>query len=353
MEKNHDVELKTITDHPYNAGTPIEALSDDLTPADLIYVRNHFAIPSVGEQAWSIDVGGAVENPLELTMDDLRSMEPRALSMTLECAGNGRKKMDPLPGGTPWEYGAVSIVEFAGTSLTNVLQMARIDQEVTEIYFEGADSGEVSPGRREPFARSLPLDIANHPDTLLAWEMNGEPLTAQHGYPLRLVVPGWYGMASVKWLKKVTARTKPFEGYFQRERYVYVADGSIDHAEPVTSICIRALIIRPGHTAVLRVNKATQIEGIAWSGESAVSKVEVSTDAGLSWHMAQVADPGNKYQPQRWTYRWTPQSSGTFTLSCRAYDVAGNAQPTEQKWNEFGYGNNGPHSISVEVVADG
>ena len=196
----HSPDLITVTENPYNAETPLTALLQEVTSLEQIYVRNHFTVPDVDMASWALDIAGDVKKPLSISYSELQSLPAKTLKVTLECAGNARKSVSPPPPGTLWGNGAVSVVEFSGVPLSLLLEKVGVAAGVLEAVFQGADRGEVSPGRREQFVRSLPLDVARHPDTLLAWQMNGQPLTPEHGYPVRLVVPGWYGMASVKWL---------------------------------------------------------------------------------------------------------------------------------------------------------
>lgn len=245
MKGSQSAELVALTAEPYNAEPPRSALPTDLTPRDLVYVRNHFEVPRIELENWSLVVSGSAAEPIEFSFCEVRQLPHKTLRVALECAGNGRNRMHPVPDGTPWGYGAVSIVEFAGTSLRNVLHEAGIPDGALEVAFEGTDRGEVELGRIESFARSLPLDVALETDTLLAWDMNGRPLSPEHGFPLRLVVPGWYGMASVKWLKRVTPMTEPFRGFFQNDRYVYLEEQGTRDGEPVRRMRPRSLIVTP------------------------------------------------------------------------------------------------------------
>jgi DMSO/TMAO reductase YedYZ molybdopterin-dependent catalytic subunit len=202
----------------------MQALAESLRAAPLFYIRNHFDVPGLGAASWRLPVDGVVEHPLGFSVKDLQTLPERTAIVTLECAGNGRTRMNSVPPGTPWAYGAVGTARFTGTPLHLLLDQAGVGAETIEVVFTGADQGEVEPGRVTRFARSLPLDVARHPDTLMAWAMNGEPLPLQHGFPLRLIVPRWYGMASVKWARRDHRLSRPFEGYFQRESYAYAGE---------------------------------------------------------------------------------------------------------------------------------
>jgi DMSO/TMAO reductase YedYZ molybdopterin-dependent catalytic subunit len=345
---NQPLQRVLVTEQPYNAETPLSALLDELTPLELVYVRNHFEVPELDATNWSLEIEGAVKEPITIVYTELQKLSSEAVKITLECAGNGRNMMTPQPKGTPWGYGAISVVQFRGTPLSNVLEMAHVDETAVEVVFHGADQGEVEPGRKENFVRSLPMDVALNSDTILAWEMNGKPLTAKHGFPLRLVVPGWYGMASVKWLQKITLVSMPFQGFFQNEHYVYKEEEGTQEGEPVRQIRTRSLILDPKDGSSLSGDEI-EIRGIAWSGYEAIAAVELSTDGGAQWLPANVEEPSSRYGVQGWYLKWKPETSGKYQLLCRATDTMGNSQPTSQVWNKLGYGNNGVHAISVIV----
>jgi DMSO/TMAO reductase YedYZ molybdopterin-dependent catalytic subunit len=342
-------EPQIVNERPYNAGTPLEALFEELTPIELTFVRNHFDVPSIKGEQWALSVGGLVDQPLVLSLDDLQSRQTKRLKTVLECAGNGRTGMDPLPEGTPWGYNAVSAVEFRGTSLADVLEQAGMDSQAVEVVFTGADRGITAAGSEESYARSLPIEIAMQPDTLLAWEMNGQPLTPNHGHPLRLLVPGWYGMASVKWLERIEVVDTPFTGFFQATHYLYRDESGTPDGEPVRRMRVRSLIARPEDGAEIR-EPEVELAGVAWSSAVQVSRVEVSLDRGVTWEPAEL-DDGSTDQPMRiWRFRWTQPEPGVYEIMVRATDANGISQPTDSVWNRLGYGNNGPHSIRVSVV---
>lgn len=346
MERNHaPLELSTVTDMPYNAETPLSALLDEVTDSELIYIRNHFDAPKIELADWILQVGGSVDSPQTLSLSDIRALPLKTFKMTLECAGNGRISMDPAPPGTPWGYGAVSVVEFAGTSLSNLLNRVGVLEQAVEVVFHGADKGEAMPGRTEQYIRSLPLEVALQPDVILAWEMNGKQLSVNHGFPLRLVVPGWYGMASVKWLDQITVSKEQFSGFFQDEEYIYSQEEGTPEGEAVRSIRVRSLILESTQKEDGRV----EIRGIAWSGEGAISKVEVSWDAGIEWHKAELDKPSSRFDVQRWRYLWLRNESGEFAIISRATDNANKSQPESNVWNRGGYGNNGPHEIQISI----
>ena len=341
--------LEGVTPNPYNAGTPFSALMSDLTAAELVYVRNHFPVPEIDPVSWRLTIRGTAEQSLSLSLSEIQSRPQTTLRMALECAGNGRKSMEPMPGGTPWDYNAVSIVEFTGTPLFSLLEEVGIQETAREVVFVGSDKGEIKQGREEDYTRSLPLDKAMKPDILLAWGMNGTTLSLEHGFPIRLVVPGWYGMASVKWLKEIKLVEEPFTGYFQNEHYVYAEEEGIEDGEPVREIRVRSLILKP--EVGMEVERGViEIVGLSFSGEGEITKVELSFDTGNSWVSAELEEPSSTYAAQKWSYDWVPDESGVYYLLSRATDDAGNTQPTKQRWNRLGYGNNGVHEIKITIL---
>jgi DMSO/TMAO reductase YedYZ molybdopterin-dependent catalytic subunit len=346
--KTQNQALIPVTKRPMNAETPHAALLTELTPTELFYVRNHFDIPRTSRAGWRLEVNGAVGQPLSLSLEEIKELPGKELLVTLECAGNGRSSQQPPASGTPWDLGAVSQARFSGTSLSNLLGQLEIADDALEVLFSGADQGQVRNGQNVPYARSLPLQVALHPDTLLVWEMNGSELTPEHGYPLRLVVPDWYGMASVKWLQHISLLTEPFEGFFQREEYVYVGEVGLQDGAPVTHMRVRSLILSPAPGSVLAPGEI-RITGITWSGAGQVEEVELSFDQGRSWEQADLHAPSSDYGVQRWSYDWQPATGGQYTLIARASDSMGNTQPLAPRWNKGGYGNNNAHQISLSV----
>lgn len=346
MAEPREPGLVTREENPYNAGTPAAALSEPIVPNRLFYVRNHFAVPEIDAAGWRVRVEGEVERPLSLSLADLMALPPRSLAVTLECAGNGRARMRPPPGGTPWEWDAVSTARFTGTSLAHVLAASGVRPSAVEILFEGADRGEVEPGRAEPFARSLPLDAARHPETILAWEMNGEPLPPEHGFPVRLVVPRRYAVASVKWLARIAAIPVPFRGFFQANKYVYEGMAGVPDGTPVTAMRVRAAIARPADGERVPAGPI-EIAGTAWSGEGAIRRVEIRVDDG-PWLDATLGEPAGRHGAVPWVWVWRA-ARGRHVVSARATDDTGAAQPLEPVWNVHGYGNNVVQRVEVDV----
>lgn len=335
-------ELVPVKFEPFNAETPLEALSEGRTPTASFFVRSNHPEPELPAATHRLTVEGAVEAPLTLKVAGLYRGALREVTATLECAGNGRTTMAPLPEGEPWGKGALGTAVWRGVPLAEVLERARLRPDVLEILVEGAD-GEGS----KRFARALPVSKALHPDTLLALEMNGQPLPRAHGAPVRLIVPGWYGMASVKWVRRIEALTQPFTGHYQRERYVYDA-GNGQAPEPVTRMRVKSLILTPAEGARVAPGRVA-VHGIAWSGERRVVQVEVAVDGGETWKPATLLETPRPSAWVRWAFTWEDAAPGRHTLRARATDEAGETQPESPQWNRLGYGNNAVVARVVDV----
>ncbi len=336
-----------------NHELPLEALRYDVTPTGLHYTLIHFDIPPVDMAAWRLHVAGQVHQPLTLTLGELHQRPMRTLRVTLECAGDGRALLHSRPLSQPWLTGAVGTAEWTGTPLRLLLEEAGIGGDVCEILFTGLDRG-IEGGVEQDYQRSLPLRVALHDDVLLAWAMNGAPLEPQHGSPVRLIVPGWYGMAHVKWLRAIEALTISFEGYQQAVAYRY-CQARAEPGEPVTVMRVRSLMIPPGIPDFLTRARIVRrgpvaLRGRAWSGRAPIARVEVSLDGGASWAPAEVDEAVGAYSWQAWRYCWEAASPGTYELCCRAHDSAGDAQPLEQYWTARGMGNNMVQRVLVLVT---
>ncbi len=336
--------------HPLNCETSIPALVGGVVmPNAHFYVRNHFQIPTFSEQTWRLKIGGLVERPLSLSLRDLKNMRSQTLVVTLECAGNGRSLLDPPIEGEKWELGAVSTAEWIGVPLVEVLDRAGIKAGACEVLFQGADSGRV-PGRAEAihFERSLSLDQARNSDILLAYAMNGEPLPIQHGHPLRVIVPGWYAVASVKWLTEIELIGKPFAGHYQVDTYFYEwqRDGKTIR-EPVTLQRVRSLITEPQAGQEIERGELA-IRGVAWSGSALIARVEVSI-GDSPWRQARLVGEPNRHSWQWWELIARVEGAGTTRIRARARDLAGSIQPEQSEWNRLGYGNNVTQEVSVLI----
>ncbi len=340
--------LIVVREEPFNAEAPIDALRANPTPTPNFYVRSNFAIPTLAAERWRLRVEGAVERPFDLSLDDLLALPARELVVTLECAGNSRLGLAPLPQGEPWGSGAVSTGRWRGAALRDVLGRAGLHGDVIEILFEGADRGEREDADGPlAFARSLPLDKALDPDTLLAYELNGEPLPREHGGPARLIVPGWYGMASVKWPLRMVALEQPFKGYFQAKRYVLDRPGNPEH-EPLRAMRVKSTITCPAAGAVLAPGRHL-VSGVAWSGAGAITRVEISTEGAGVWRPARLLGEPTCYGWRQWEFEWEVACRGRHALRARATDERGNIQPDAAEWNRLGYANNAVQVVVVEV----
>lgn len=327
----------------------LEGLRYDVTPIGMHYLLIHFDIPDADEQAWRVTIGGLVRNPLELSVADLRARPAVTMPVTMECAGNGRARLTPRPVSQPWLDEAIGTASWTGTPLAPILEEAGLDEDAVEIVFAGADRG-IQGGVEQDYERSLTIAEATREGVLLAYEVNGRPLPPQHGYPVRLLVPGWYGMTSVKWLTRITAVAEPFEG-FQMDAYRMREDPD-DPGVPVTRMQPRAMMIPPGIPEFLTRERFVgtgpiELAGRAWSGWAPIAGVEVSVD-GDAWAAADLGTPTGPHAWVPWRWRWEAEP-GEHELACRATDAAGNTQPEEPRWNHHGFQNNAVQRVGVTV----
>ena len=285
---------------PLNCETPLARLGDDVTPTADFYARNHFQIPTLELSTWRLRISGQVERPLSLSLQDLKAMRSESQVVTLECAGNGRSMFSAATEGEQWTLGAVSTAEWTGVPLVDVLDRAGVEPRAREILFRGADRGSVE-GQTiiTAFERSLALDVARDSRSLLAYAMNGEPLPERHGYPLRLIVPGWYGVASVKWLTEIELIETAFAGYFQTDKYVYEWERDSEVVrEPVNRMSVRALITQPLADQAVEAGDLV-VRGMAWSGVAPIGRVEVRIGGG-SWKEARLLGSPSRDRWQEW-----------------------------------------------------
>ena len=330
---------------------PLEGLRYPITPTGMHYLLVHFDIPEVDEEKWSLEVGGLVSKPLSLGLAEIRERPARTIVVTMECAGNGRGLLRPRAVSQPWLLEAVGTAEWTGTPLRGVLDDAGLEPNAAELVFTGLDRG-VQGEEVQSYQRSLSIAEASQPDVLLVYEMNGQPLQPQHGFPLRLIVPGWYGMASVKWLSSIEAVAKPFQGYQMADTYRY-ASSTDEPGEPVTVIRVRALMTPPGIPDFLTRVRLVEsgfvtVTGRAWAGRRRVSSVEFSADGGSNWSDAVLGVAVSPYAWREWSYSWEA-TQGSHTLCVRATDSEGDVQPTAQRWNAGGMGNNMVQRVDVIV----
>lgn len=343
-------ERRIVTPSPENSETPLDAVRSWVTPTRLFFVRNHFEVPAIDQMDWRLHVSGCVRERLVLSWEELNEMPQRSVLATLECAGNGRSFLTPRMAGVPWGAGAVAHAEWSGVSLATVLTRADIEPSAVEVVCQGADQG-TEPDHPEPmhFVRSLPLAKALHRDTLLALRMNGEPLTPSHGAPVRLLVPGWYGVASVKWLTQLELVAQPYHGYFQTHKYtIQRQSADVVRTAPVQQMAVKSEIVRP--FAGERVAAGQQrIVGLAWAGEEAVAGVEVSTDGGRSWYEAELLGPFAPYSWTLWEFPWETGAPGPRQLLARAISASGRVQPREHDPLLGGYMIHFSRPVEVQV----
>ena len=346
--------LTMIHGMPYNAEAPSEALVGDITPTELHYVRSNFAVPT---HDGTLEIGGAVANPTTITLEELRAMPAVERAVTLECAGNGRLAMRPLPTGEPWGDYAVSTARWTGAPLKHSSSLARPAADGVEVLFRGRRSRAVPPQRDPRRHRSAGPDVRARPaarscgrpaaEILIAYEMNGEPLGPDHGAPFRLIVPHWYAVASVKWLKRIDVLTEPYTGEFQTGHYIY--EWAEQAARDASTIMrVRARITDPAPGAVIPAGTYT-VRGKAWSGSGPVTRVDVSLTGAGDWYPAEVEPPKGPTSGRTGRSSGTAEGTGRKTLRARATDAAGNVQPEMPPWNRLGYGNNAVEIVYVDV----
>jgi DMSO/TMAO reductase YedYZ molybdopterin-dependent catalytic subunit len=342
--------------NPESLEFPFSTLNSFITPNEQFFVRSHFNVPKLELDGWRLLIEGRVDKPCELGYKELLRMPSRTVTMTLECAGNSRIFLSPKVGGVQWELGAVSNAEWTGVPLAAVLKRAGIRAGAIEVVLEGADHGvitkePVSPGEIH-YARSLPLAKALMPEVILAYSMNGEPLSRSHGFPLRAIVPGWYGMASVKWLSRVVVTDTSFRGYFQTSDYTFweQRDELPVQLLPVSEVEVKAEIARPALHEIIPTDTIYRVYGAAWTGESEVSSVELSIDGGTRWEQAQLLGESVPYAWRFWEYYWrTPSEPGTHILMARATDARGEVQPMLRDTHRGSYIISHVQPIEVEV----
>lgn len=339
---------------PANLEMPFGALDGFITPNDQFYIRSHFPVPVIDLAKWRLQIEGAVEKHLELTYDEIRSRPATTIPATLECAGNGRVFLVPKVKGAQWELGAIGNAEWTGVSLGDLLKEAGVKKGAVDVILEGADNGPIAepprPAGKIHFARSVPLGKALD-DVLLAFEMNGEPLTPSHGFPLRAVVPGWYGMAAIKWLQRIVVTERPFQGYYQTVDYAFWAnDGSGATLVPITEMQVKSAIARPGINEVIPAGTSYRVKGAAWTANAEIVQVELSTDGGRSWRTASLGKEKARNCWQLWECDWeTPRAPGRSILLARATDSRGRTQPLERDLDRGTYEINHCLPIDVEI----
>jgi DMSO/TMAO reductase YedYZ molybdopterin-dependent catalytic subunit len=339
---------------PLNLEMPFETLEGFLTPTESFYVRTHFPIPSIDRDAWWLHVKGEVDNPFAITYEQLLELEAITIHVTLECAGNNRRFLEPKVKGVQWGLGAVGTAEWTGTPLSILLERAGVKANAREVILEGTDGGALedpkSPPGRLHFARSIPVEKARA-DVLLAYKMNGSELPPEHGFPVRAIVPGWYAMASIKWLQRIIVTDQPFTGYYQTIDYAYwKRRAEVAELTPLTEMQIKAQIAKPVQGETVPANSIVCVQGAAWTSDDEITKVELSTDGGATWSETSLLGAPRPNAWRLWEFNWqTPAAAGSQTLIARATDSLGRTQPVLRDMDCGTYIINHLLPITVEV----
>jgi DMSO/TMAO reductase YedYZ molybdopterin-dependent catalytic subunit len=336
------------SEEPLNLEMSFEKLDSFITPTQSFYVRTHFPIPKIDKSKWRLRIEGAVGKPLELSFDELVSLGSREIPVTLECAGNNRNLLEPKVKGVQWGFGAVGTAIWTGVPLSRLLDRVGVKPNAREVILEGADGGEIddpkAPHGEVRFARSVPLDKARA-DVLLAYQMNDVDLPPEHGFPVRAIVPGWYAMASIKWLTRIIVIDRPFTGYYQTLDYAFWQS---EELVPLRQMQVKAQIARPVNGETVPANSNICVHGTAWSSAE-IRNVELSVDGGLTWNSARLLSEAKANAWRLWEYNWRTPAAGPATLVARATDSRGHTQPLEHDWNRGGYMINRLLPITVEV----
>jgi DMSO/TMAO reductase YedYZ molybdopterin-dependent catalytic subunit len=341
-----------LSEEPLVLETPLERLTEFITPTKSFYVRTHFPIPKIDRNKWRLRIEGEVEKSFEINFDELTKLESKKIPAMLECAGNSRSFLEPKVKGVQWRIGGVGNAEWTGVPLSSLLDRAGIKSTACEIIFEGADHGKLedpkSPRGEINFARSIPIEKAS--DVLLAHKMNGEELPPENGFPVRAIVPGWYAVASVKWLQRIIVTGKPFNGYYQTLDYAFwKRDGEQARLTALSEMQTKAVITKPAEGETIPANSNVQVRGAAWTGNGEIKKVELSVDSGKNWSDAKLLGESKANAWRHWEFDWkAPAKSGSATLIARATDSKGETQPLERDPDRGTYMIN--HLLPVNVT---
>jgi sulfite oxidase len=343
---------------PYDAETPVREFTSFLTPNHRFFVRSHFGPPApefISEANWKLTVGGLVAHPREISLHTLRQMKAVTVTAVVQCSGNGRAFHRPKVPGVQWRRGAVGNAEWTGVRLRDLLTQAGLSGGAKHVQFQGADRPVLASVPL--FARSIPLEKANHPDTILAYEMNGRPLPLLHGAPLRVITPGWMADSCIKWLTDITVQAEEAKGYYMQTAYrvptkpMEPGSSAKGHTMiPVEEMLVKSLIVAPGEGETVSVGPVS-IQGVAWGGEAKVVKVEVSIDDGKTWEPARLLGEDLPYAWRQWQFVWNARVGGMFSVLCRATDARGDMQPARSPWNPSGFLWNGWDRVTFTVIA--
>ncbi len=343
--------MRVMTERPLNAETPIEHLRTWITDNAVFFKRNQgqFKDLSIDLTEWRLDVAGLVKKAISLTFGEIIRLPKVAVADTLECSGNSRSLLKDKASGNPWTIGGVGNAIWGGIWLKDLLAVAGLKDSARHVSFEGLDEPLGKAGIR--FIRSIPIDKAMS-STLLAYEMNGQPLPLEHGFPLRALALGWTGANCVKWLQRIEVLDKPYEGFFMDRVYrVFQKGQDPKSGEVVEDIQIKSIIVEPEKDQVLSVG-IVPVRGAAYAGEAGIKKVEVSVDSGKSWQLAELIGPEQPYAWRHWEFLWKVDVGGDYTIMARATDTNGNSQPDTALWNALGYENNGvrEHAVTIRIA---
>jgi len=324
-----------------NFGTPLAQVGGTLVSNALFFLRSNNPPPDLKPHEWRLRIDGRVRTPLTVNIDELFAEKAQSHEVWLECAGNSRRRFDPAGEGNQWDDEAVSNAVFTGIPLRVLLERAGVEDDAVEVVATGADA--------DSFQRAMPLDIALRPDVLLAWQMNGEPIPPPNGGPVRMIVPGWAGIASVKWPVHIEVVNTPFQGYWNVERYIMV-DANGRTMRSVREMPVKSVIAWPGNGQVVSPGSHT-VYGFAWSGFGRIERVDVSADGWRTSSAARLLRGDGPLGWTRWEYTWSASNGDSVKLSVRATDSAGNAQPEHAEWNKFRYQMNAivTHEVSVQA----
>jgi DMSO/TMAO reductase YedYZ molybdopterin-dependent catalytic subunit len=342
-----------LSSNPLVVGLQLPAMEEEITPTENFFVRNHYSQPEIDINSWRLKISIDDKVITSLSYEDITSLNSTKFNSLLECAGNSRASIQPPVEGLLWDNSGVSSANWTGIPVSDILSELNLD-EYLEVAFIGADSG-INPSTKqnEFFGSSLTVEQAGNPQVILAYEMNEQPLTKDHGFPVRVLIPGWYGMASVKWLTEIKVMSNAYYGFHQSENYVYQHLGDLDSSSPerVTSMQVKSLITFPTRGTTI-TESSTSISGKAWSGTGEIEKVDVSTDGGQTWKPANLKENSDSRAWTSWEFPWNNPTPGYYVVQSRAQDSNGNFQPTKATWNFRGFGNNSIHSVPVRIKPD-
>lgn len=351
------VNMIVHSENPPDLEMPLDGFLNEWTPVERFFTRSHHYPAKVDLATWKLNVSGTVSKPLKLDLETLQKMPKVLMPAVIECAGNGRGLFEPSMPGQQWEYGAVGNARWAGVRLADVLKLAGVEEKSVEVLFDGAD---VPIGKMPKYKRSLPIGKAMDPDTILAYEMNGDPIPTLHGFPLRLIVPGWAGDYWIKWLTTIEVRREAYSGYFTSDAFrqperAMKPGSAADPAwmKPVNRLTVKSVIATPMDGAEVEVGKPMTVRGVTWTGgDTRVTALDLTFNGGMTWVQPQPGAFANQYAWRSWQYTHTPLEEGFLRMGCRATDGTGNIQPFVPSWNPNGYLYNAVQMIGVNVVKE-